>query len=79
MYVWLDALSNYITVLGYPDDASWQEYWPADVQVVGKDILRFHAIIWPAILLGIGVSLPKRLLVHGFINIGGEKNLQKPR
>ncbi|HPQ82534.1 MAG: methionine--tRNA ligase [Candidatus Saccharibacteria bacterium] len=73
MYVWLDALSNYITVLGYPDDASWQEYWPADVQVVGKDILRFHAIIWPAILLGIGVSLPKRLLVHGFVNIGGEK------
>ncbi|HEY1085633.1 MAG TPA: methionine--tRNA ligase [Candidatus Saccharimonadales bacterium] len=73
MYVWLDALSNYITVLGYPDDEKWQEYWPADVQVIGKDILRFHAGIWPAMLLGIGLSLPKKLLVHGFINVGGAK------
>lgn len=73
MYVWIDALSNYLTVLGYPDKSEWQEYWPADVQVVGKDILRFHAIIWPAILLGIGVGLPKRILAHGFVNIGGEK------
>jgi methionyl-tRNA synthetase len=73
MYVWLDALANYITVLGYPDKPEWQEYWPADVQVVGKDILRFHAGIWPAMLLGIGVALPKKLLAHGFINIGGAK------
>lgn len=73
MYVWIDALSNYITVLGYPDREEWKQFWPADVQVVGKDILRFHAIIWPAILLGIGVSLPKRILVHGFINVGGAK------
>ena len=73
MYVWVDALSNYLTVLGYPDHASWREYWPADVQVVGKDILRFHAIIWPAILLGIGVDLPKKILAHGFINVGGAK------
>lgn len=73
MYVWLDALANYLTVLGYPDHAEWQEYWPADVQVIGKDILRFHAGIWPAMLLGLGVSLPKKLLVHGFINIGGAK------
>ncbi len=73
MYVWLDALSNYLTVIGYPDHEEWREYWPADVQVVGKDILRFHAIIWPAILLGIGVSLPKRILAHGFVNIGGSK------
>lgn len=73
MYVWLDALANYITVLGYPDQAGWQDYWPADVQVIGKDILRFHAGIWPAMLLGIGVALPKKLLVHGFINIGGAK------
>lgn len=73
MYVWLDALANYITVIGYPDNPEWQQYWPADVQVIGKDILRFHAGIWPAMLLGIGVALPKRLLVHGFINVGGAK------
>ena len=73
MYVWLDALANYITVLGYPDQPGWQEYWPADVQVIGKDILRFHAGIWPAMLLGLGLPLPKKLLVHGFVNVGGAK------
>ena len=73
MYVWIDALANYITVLGYPDNESWKEYWPADVQVIGKDILRFHAGIWPAMLLGLGLELPKKLLVHGHIVSGGEK------
>ena len=73
MYVWLDALSNYITVIGYPDRAEWKDYWPADVEVVGKDILRFHAGIWPAMLLGLGLSLPKVLLVHGFVSVGGTK------
>jgi methionyl-tRNA synthetase len=73
MYVWLDALANYITVLGYPDKEGWQEYWPADVQIIGKDILRFHAGIWPAMLLGLELPLPKKLLAHGFINIGGAK------
>lgn len=74
MYVWLDALANYITVIGYPDrPAEYQAFWPADVQVIGKDILRFHAGIWPAMLLGIGLQLPKKLLVHGFVNIGGAK------
>ena len=73
MYVWFDALANYITVLGYPDREDWKEFWPADVQVIGKDILRFHAGIWPAILLGLGLELPKRLLAHGFVNIGGAK------
>lgn len=73
MYVWVDALSNYLTVLGYPDNPEWQNYWPADLQIVGKDILRFHAIIWPAILLALGVSLPKKILAHGFINVGGAK------
>ena len=61
MYVWLDALSNYITVLGYPEK-DIDAYWPAEVQIVGKDILRFHAIIWPAILLGLGLPLPKTIL-----------------
>jgi methionyl-tRNA synthetase len=73
MYVWIDALSNYLTVLGYPDKPEWREYWPADLEIVGKDILRFHAIIWPAILLGIGVDLPKKILAHGFVNIDGAK------
>lgn len=73
MYVWIDALANYITVLGYPYNEDWKNYWPADVQVIGKDILRFHAGIWPAILIGLGLPLPKKLLVHGFINVDGAK------
>jgi methionyl-tRNA synthetase len=74
MYVWLDALANYITVIGYPDrPEEFNQYWPADVQVIGKDILRFHAGIWPAMLLGLGLALPKKLLVHGFVNVGGVK------
>lgn len=73
MYVWLDALSNYITTLGYPDDPTWREYWPADIQVVGKDILRFHAGLWPAMLLALELPLPKTLLVHGYITAGGTK------
>ncbi len=74
MYVWLDALANYITVIGYPDRVDeYSAFWPADVEVIGKDILRFHAGIWPAMLLGIGLQLPKKLLVHGFVNIGGAK------
>ena len=73
IYVWIDALANYITVLGYPDQQGWQEYWPADVQVLGKDIMRFHAGIWPAMLLGLGLALPKKLLVHGHVGVGGVK------
>ena len=72
MYVWLDALSNYITVLGYPEK-DIDAYWPAEVQIVGKDILRFHAIIWPAILLGLGLPLPRTILSHGFVTVGGQK------
>ena len=72
MYVWIDALSNYITILGYPDiDIS--EWWPAAAQFVGKDILRFHAIIWPAMLIGLGLPLPKVLVSHGFILADGQK------
>lgn len=73
MYVWADALSNYLTVLGYPNDPAWREFWPADVQVVGKDILRFHAGTWPAMLLALDLPLPKVLLVHGHITSGGSK------
>ncbi len=72
MYVWADALSNYITVLGYPEkDIS--EWWPAAVQFVGKDILRFHTIIWPAMLLAMGLPLPKVICSHGFILSDGQK------
>ena len=73
MYVWFEALLNYITVLGYPEHKDFKNFWPANVQVIGKDILRFHAAIWPGILLGLGLPLPKVLYVHGFVNLGGEK------
>lgn len=73
MYVWFEALLNYITVLGYPEHEDFKKYWPANVQVVGKDILRFHAAIWPGILLGLGIPLPKALYVHGFITVEGKK------
>jgi len=73
MYVWFDALANYITALGYPDGDALKKYWPADVQVIGKDILRHHAAIWPAILLSAGLPLPSTLYVHGFISSEGHK------
>jgi len=74
MYVWCDALSNYITAIGYGrDESSFKKYWPADLHVIGKDILRFHAAIWPAMLLSGGIPVPKRILVHGFITSGGKK------
>lgn len=73
MYVWIDALANYITVLDYPDGEAFKAFWPADIQIVGKDILRFHAAIWPAMLLGLELPLPKKLLVHGFVNVAGTK------
>ena len=74
IYVWCDALVNYISALGYGrDDVLFQNFWPANVHVVGKDILRFHAAIWPAMLLSAGLPLPKNLLVHGLITSGGHK------
>lgn len=73
MYVWFEALMNYITVLGYPEHKDFKDFWPANVQVVGKDILRFHAAIWPGMLMGLGIALPKQLYVHGFITSEGKK------
>ncbi len=72
MYVWIDALANYITVLGYPEK-DITDSWPADVEVVGKDILRFHAGIWPAMLFALDLPMPKNILVHGFVTVGGQK------
>jgi len=73
MYVWFEALMNYITVLGYPEHDDFKKYWPANVQVIGKDILRFHAAIWPAMLLSLNLPLPEQLFVHGFVTMNGEK------
>lgn len=74
MYVWVDALTNYITGVGYPDeaDARWR-YWPADVHVIGKDIIRFHAVYWPAFLMSAGIPVQKRVYAHGFLFSRGEK------
>ena len=74
MYVWCDALSNYISAIGYEDDPKkFKKYWPADVHCVGKDIMKFHTIFWPAMLLSAGLDLPKTIFVHGFINVDGQK------
>lgn len=73
MYVWFEALLNYITVLGYPEHTDFKNFWPANYQVIGKDILRFHAATWPGILMALGLPLQKNLYVHGFVNIDGAK------
>jgi methionyl-tRNA synthetase len=73
MYVWFEALMNYITVLGYPEHDDFKNFWPANVQIIGKDILRFHAGIWPAMLMSLNIPLPELLYVHGFINVDGQK------
>ena len=75
VYVWVDALSNYISALGFYNDAyhDYDRYWPADVHMVAKDIMRFHAIIWPAILMALDLPLPKHLAVHGWITFNGQK------
>ena len=75
MYVWVDALTNYITAAGFPDDqsAKFKRYWPADLHVIGKDIVRFHAVYWPAFLMSAGIDVPRRIFSHGFLFNRGEK------
>ncbi|HEY6254893.1 MAG TPA: methionine--tRNA ligase [Xanthobacteraceae bacterium] len=75
MYVWVDALTNYITALGFPDTkaAKFARYWPADLHVIGKDIVRFHAVYWPAFLMSAGLEVPRRIFSHGWILNRGEK------
>ncbi len=74
MYVWLDALANYISALGYPDDTPlYKQFWPADLHIVGKDILRFHAVYWPAFLMAADLSLPKKIVAHGWWTNEGQK------
>ncbi|HEX5846503.1 MAG TPA: methionine--tRNA ligase [Rhodoplanes sp.] len=75
MYVWVDALTNYITAVGFPDAESdmFRRYWPADLHVIGKDIVRFHAVYWPAFLMSAGIAAPRRVFSHGFLFNRGEK------
>jgi methionyl-tRNA synthetase len=75
MYVWVDALTNYITGVGFPDTGSamFRRYWPADLHVIGKDIVRFHAVYWPAFLMSAEIDLPRRIFSHGFMLSRGEK------
>ncbi len=72
-YVWVDALINYISALGYPKSENYKKFWPADVHLLAKDILKFHCIIWPAMLLAADIELPKELFVHGFFTLDGKK------
>jgi methionyl-tRNA synthetase len=75
MYVWVDALTNYLTGAGFPDTGSdlFQRYWPADLHMIGKDIIRFHAVYWPAFLMSAGIELPRKVFAHGFLHNRGEK------
>jgi methionyl-tRNA synthetase len=75
MYVWVDALTNYLTGVGYPNTDSdlFRRYWPADVHMIGKDIIRFHTVYWPAFLMSAGIELPRRVFAHGFVLNSGEK------
>jgi methionyl-tRNA synthetase len=75
MYVWVDALTNYITGVGFPDTGSekFKRYWPASLHVIGKDIVRFHAVYWPAFLMSAGIDVPQRIFSHGFLFNRGEK------
>ena len=74
MYVWLDALTTYISAIGFPDDTEeWRKFWPASVHIIGKDIVRFHTVYWPAFLMSAGLPLPKMVFGHGFLLSRGEK------
>ncbi|QUR68694.1 methionine--tRNA ligase [Mycobacterium spongiae] len=75
MYVWVDALTNYLTGAGFPDTESdlFRRYWPADLHMIGKDIIRFHAVYWPAFLMSAGIPLPRKVFAHGFLHNRGEK------
>ena len=75
MYVWVDALTNYLTGIGFPDDgsAAFKKYWPADLHAIGKDIIRFHTVYWPAFLISAGLPVPKRVFAHGFLTVEGKK------
>ena len=72
-YVWVDALSNYLTAIGYPDDENYKKWWPANLQLMAQDILKFHTIYWPAMLIALDLPLPQQMGIHGFFTINGQK------
>jgi methionyl-tRNA synthetase len=73
IYVWIDALTNYISALGYPDGATFGRFWPADVHLVGREIVRFHAVYWPVLLHAAGVAVPRQTFAHGWLTFGGQR------
>jgi len=74
IYVWVDALINYVSAIGYPDDMdTFNKWWPADVHLIGKEINRFHSLIWPAMLMSVGLPLPKKIFAHGWLTVNGQK------
>ncbi len=73
IYVWFDALTNYLSSIGYPDGGGFKKYWPANTHIIGKDILRFHTVYWPAFLMSAGIELPKRVFAHGWWTVEGRK------
>jgi methionyl-tRNA synthetase len=73
IYVWFDALINYVSALDYPEGAMFKKYWPADVHLIGKGINWFHSVIWPSMLMSAGIVMPKHVLVHGYVNVAGRK------
>ncbi len=73
IYVWFDALTNYLSSTGYPDGEGFEKYWPADIHIIGKDILRFHTVYWPAFLMSAGIALPKKVFAHGWWTVEGSK------
>jgi methionyl-tRNA synthetase len=72
MYVWIDALSKYISAVDYPNE-KFKKYWPANLHLIGKDIIWFHTVIWPAMLMSAGFELPKKVFAHGFWTVNGDK------
>jgi len=73
VYVWVDALINYLSALGWPKSKKFEKFWPADLHLIGKDILKFHAVIWPALLMALKIELPKSIFAHGYFTVGDEK------
>ena len=80
MYVWLDALTNYLTGVGYPEDTeAYRKFWPADLHIIGKDVVRFHAVYWPAFLMSAGIALPKQVFGHGWLLLARREDVQVGR
>ena len=73
IYVWADALLNYLTILDYPNGENFKKFWPADLHIIGAEINKFHSIFWPAMLMSAGLALPKKIFIHGLFTVNGQK------